>query len=970
VRTAQKVIFSDLFRFIASFHGLYFLFCMAFVFSNSTEANATHLRAGQITVTRDAQCSRKVFVKIEVWTNTVGTNVLFGGDQDYVDWGDGSTPLKFPQIPNQVKTELNPDGSVAYAYIELTHTYNGIGTYIISYREPNRNEGVLNMDRSVETTFYLETQIKIDPSIGCNESPYLSIPPIDRACPGVAFTHNPGAYDPDDEDSLSYEMVVPFADRNTEVLNYRDPNSAQFYTNFNNGNEAQNGPPEFNIDSVTGTITWDAPGAVGEYNIAFHVVEWRNRDGIWRKIGYVRRDMQIIVEDCDNERPDLEIPRDTCIVAGTSLTDVEIIGTDPDGDNVQVEAFSQIFDAGFPSFASLTPVTGFRPSPATSLFNWTTNCNHVRLRPYEVVFKVTDNPGNGTRLATYKTWAITVVAPKPIWEPAVVNAAERSVALEWQPYMCQQATTMQIWRKVEGTDFQPENCETGMPEYLGYELIQTVPISDANGPVTTFTDTNNDQGLSPGARYCYRLVAVFPGPKGGESLVSDDICIEPFDINVPLVTKVSVERTDPSSGEIRVAWFPPTDLIATPGPHNLTYSVFRGEGFQRTSAVEIATKITGLEIVDQSLDTENKIYNYTIDIYDNDVFMGTSAVASSVRLEAESQFERIRLTWSANVPWSNQIAGYPTHIIYRGPENAADDELVQIATVDVTQQGFEYIDEGPLDDDLVYCYKIETFGGYGNDDVPEPLQNFSQRLCARPGDSIPPCKPLAIMPNNNRCEDYVNDASTCGNNVFSNTIQWSRPTDECGDDISYYNIYSSSSPNGTWNLLQGNVRDTFYIDNVKQSFKRCYRITAVDRTLNESEMSDPICVDNCPYYELPNVFTPNDDGCNDVFSAYREFNLGENGEGCGMVEGVEARCPRFVISVVFHVYNRWGKEVYNYESGGENTIYINWDGRDSNGSELSTGVYYYIAEVNFDAIDPKKKFQTIKGWVHLIRGEQ
>src|SRR5690606_22279311 len=146
--------------------------------------------------------------------------------------------------------------------------------------------------------------------------------------------------------------------------------------------------------------------------------------------------------------------------------------------------------------------------------------------------------------------------------------------------------------KVEGTDFQPENCETGMPDYLGYELIQTVPISDANGPVTTFTDTNNNQGLSPGARYCYRLVAVFPAPKGGESLVSDDICIDPFDINVPLVTKVSVERTDASAGEIRVAWFPPIDLLATPGPHSLTYSVFRGEGFQRTTAVEIATKTT------------------------------------------------------------------------------------------------------------------------------------------------------------------------------------------------------------------------------------------------------------------------------------------------------------------------------------------------------------------------------------------
>ena len=71
--------------------------------------------------------------------------------------------------------------------------------------------------------------------------------------------------------------------------------------------------------------------------------------------------------------------------------------------------------------------------------------------------------------------------------------------------------------------------------------------------------------------------------------------------------------------------------------------------------------------------------------------------------------------------------------------------------------------------------------------------------------------------------------------------------------------------------------------------------------------------------------------------------------------------------VSVRIYNRWGKEVYAYESGGERTIYVDWDGRDANGRELSTGVYYYVADVTFDSVNPAKQNQIIKGWVHLLR---
>jgi hypothetical protein len=173
----------------------------------------------------------------------------------------------------------------------------------------------------------------------------VTTPPSSKYLPSITlalvlpWTHNPGAFDPDG-DRLSYEMVVPYSDRRTEVINYKDPNNAKFYNNYNNANEAGTGPPTFSIDANTGTITWDAPGAIGEYNIAFHVIEWRFKNGQWVQLGYVRRDMQILVDDCDNERPDLILPPDTCVVAGTIL-DETIFGIDPDNDDVKIEAYSR-----------------------------------------------------------------------------------------------------------------------------------------------------------------------------------------------------------------------------------------------------------------------------------------------------------------------------------------------------------------------------------------------------------------------------------------------------------------------------------------------------------------------------------------------------------------------------------------------------------------------------------------------------
>jgi hypothetical protein len=938
-------------------------------------ATASHLRAGEITVERRNCTSREVWITITVYTNTA-SDVKFGED-GILYFGDG-TRIVVPRVENVLQPQLGPN--IGIATYTVRHTYGSLDSYLISYVEPNRNGGVLNMDDSFYTTFYLETRFSLA-VLGCNYSPKLKIPPIDQACAGVAFFHNPGAYDFNPvgpTDSLSYESVVPYRDRGLPVVGYIQPNL------YGTAQSEAGGSPTYSIDPVDGTLIWDAPSTPGEYNVAFNVIEWRKTNGIWQEIGYVRRDMQIIVNgDCKNDRPELEVPNDTCVVAGSVIHkfirgEDQVFGSGAP-DPIKIQAFSEIFE--FPpskSPATRTPVLqdgddiDFRPSPDSIEFNWNTTCDHIKGQPYDVVFKVTDNPVNGAaNLATFRTWKITVVAPAPVLSTAVPQVPQRNVQLTWADYDCasiaDETTVMQIWRRVDETSYTPGNCATGMPESLGFSLVATTPLTD-----TQFLDTNNGQGLERGVKYCYRLVAVF-GNRGAESYVSNEVCIDPMDIAAPLITEVTVDKTGEGDGEITVSWIPPLNPQFPLADYR--YELQRADG---PNFLPVSPKMDDgtLSFTDGGLNTFDQQYSYRVMLYVDGMPdpVDSSSVASSVWLDLTTANRVINLSWRATVPWSNQIQGL-LHDVRWGPAGATTmDDLPNIISpsIDVTAEGLRYSHTG-LDSTEVFCYAVITRGSYGNDDpaVPDPIINQSQINCAVPTILDPPCEPV-IAAFGDPCKDFESGIYACNSVQFSVTVRWSMPEGSCKEDIRGYKLFVSTTDDGTFVPYHDGavITDTFATIDGQDALAFCFKVKAVDRSGNESEFSNQVCSENCPNYELPNVFTPNGDFCNDTFDAYGViYEVGELGPECNVQEADVLRCARFVDRVDFKVYNRWGKKIYEYigQRGNENTIYIKWNGRDNSGKELASGIYFYSADVTFSSTRRGGTVKTIKGWVHLVR---
>lgn len=860
---------------------------------------ATHYRAGEITYQivngKTYQFTFVTYTDPRKPAND-NTRVL------RVNWGDGASE----DIPRTKAVVIN--STVQQNTYVYQHSYSTDGVYLVNFADPNRVENIRNINGgvSVEIPFYVEAVLRINNSIGSNESPIMYVPPIDEGCIGFTYVHNPGAYDADG-DSIAYQLIPPFQAENTPVPNYVDPMFSD----------------SFSLNPTTGQVTWQKPQIPGIYNIAIRINEYRNN----RLVGYIVRDMQIEIKNCPNAPPIIAPLPDFCVKAGETVN-FNTSASDPNaGQILTLRGYAGPFEQAI-SKATLTP----DPAQATTFvngdFRWKTVANHVRYFSHQGIIKVNDNfiP----ELADIKPFRITVIGRPPNNLKATQEG--NGLRVSWDKDSSGLANEYLLYRRIDSSGWTPGQCERGIPASTGFKLISK--FNDIN--TTSYLDNNDGKGLSPMVSYCYRLVAVFPARDRfgtpivsykSESFASIEIC-EAIVRSKPVITQVSILQTSISNGKVKVSWLRPDTLnqVQFPPPYRF---ILKRANTPEQNANPIATfdyptfaSITDTNYTDTLLNTATLQPIYVIDFISTATgieFIDASQPASSLRASVYSTDQTNILSWKANVPWDN--VGY---VVYRKNTNNQFDSIAF-----TTSNNFSDV---KLVNNTEYCYLIKSFGKYSL--LPDSSENYSQEICGTPLDTVRPCPPSVrvITP----CVDFSS---------FTNRVEWIN-NNFCADDVVSFNIYFKKYKNDTvYTKLKSVSNLTFAYDDSREELKKgiggCYVVTGVDSFNNESNFLNEFCVDNCPEYKLPNVFSPNQDGVNDEFKPFPY---------------------RFIDGIEIKIFNRWGQQVFTTEDPE-----IRWNGKaQKTGSDCADGIYFYTLKVYEQYLEGIKLRQE-SGSIQLIR---
>lgn len=854
---------------------------------------ATHNRSGEITYSHIAGNTYS-------FTVTTCTKLSSAANRDKIeiDFGDGFTDtLLLSQFFDYPSTDTKQN------IFTGQHTFTGPGIYTISVTDPNRNDNVLNITNSVNQIFCIQTELIISPFLG---TPNNSLVFGDCPCPEKACTQSPwiyplGCYDPDG-DSLHYEII---GCKGVNCADMPIPSVFQFPQAVAGG--------AFEVDPVFGILTWDSPGLIGEFNFAIKVSEYRN--GV--KIGHVIRDMQLTVEgSCNNNPPQISNIQDTCIHADSLLT-IPLKATDTSaGPGDTPSLHWSHYGLGFQlsnnpaSFNILSNNT----NPIEAIFSWKPGCELIQKEPYLFTFQAEDT-GPFVPLKDVKTLKVRITGNEI--QNLQLSAFSNQVNLNWDPFDCPSIVGYRVYRNIDSLLTDTVCCDQS-PEEVGYQLIGTTTSKDS----VSFIDEGN---LSIGNRYCYTVTAIYP--RGAESCMAIPVCMElPFD--VPVMTQASVDSTSVNFGTDTIRWSPPLELDTNlyTGPY--WYQIYRGSQFAYPDILIGQTNPSNFLLgndhffADNGLATTDSAYTYRVELMSDQLKIGSATPAQTIHLKAIPNDNEIGLYWEVPVPWTNF-----TYEIYKSTE-ASNSSFVKIAEVDTN-----YFVDDSLVNGLTYCYRIRSIGRYTHPLLPDTLYNWSQYLCTEAFDFTPPC-PVSQVQVSGDCES------------LGTAVTWINPDPSCADDVVSLHIYYAPHPDSSFVEIKAiaSNSDTSFSIQKSNSIAGCYYVTAKDSVQynNESEPSNVVCIDNCdPVYHLPNVFTPNNDNANQLYTPIFPF--------------------KFVDHVEFSVHNRWGEEVYYTEDPN-----LNWNGFDQKENlPLTEGVYFYTCKVYAIRLNGLESF-NLSGFIHLI----
>jgi len=337
------------------------------------QTQASHLMGGQITSKNIGGLTYEI--TLTLYRDTLGIPMSATQIIAYTD-STGNYVNTFPSHTINYDSSLTTNiGNGVERYVfKDTVTFPYVGKFRAEMENCCRNAAILNLPNPSQNSLWLDVDITADPS---NSSPVFLNEPITVAQLNQPFSYNPLPFDVDG-DSLSWQLDVPM-DYFTNTVGLPIPGYVL--------------PPSdtlapFSIDPLTGEITF-IPIVVGNFQVSVKAIEWRN--GI--QIGYIRRDMQLLVVPSSNMPVNVQagysVQRNTTnpiyVNVGETLTfHLDAFNIDNGPVSVTTAGSALLNTTATSNSAAVSN------NEIISTFNWTPTLNEVNDAPYYLSFRIGD----------------------------------------------------------------------------------------------------------------------------------------------------------------------------------------------------------------------------------------------------------------------------------------------------------------------------------------------------------------------------------------------------------------------------------------------------------------------------------------------------------------------------------------------------------------------------------------------------
>lgn len=192
---------------------------------------------------------------------------------------------------------------------------------------------------------------------------------------------------------------------------------------------------------------------------------------------------------------------------------------------------------------------------------------------------------------------------------------------------------------------------------------------------------------------------------------------------------------------------------------------------------------------------------------------------------------------------------------------------------------------------------------------------------------------------------YLTVSNECGTDtVYKTILDYSVTANFTSDyfygseipsTINFTNTSSTSTTNFNWSFGNGFSSSIENPSTIYSENGEFLVILTVSNDYCQNTYEETLIFERPNTIFIPNVFTPNNDGKNDVF-----IIKGEN-----------------ILDIDCKIFNRWGNEIYGWD-----TIDGGWDGS-YDGSLVADGTYFYIFNITWN----NNEVETITGHITLLR---